>query len=435
MVLVGLDEVEVAALTLRETILAVELDLGNRRGVGESGIRVAPRRVELRVAVQVAGVLDNPDKLLARVVERELDLVRRGGNRLRARELELLNEVLVGDLCEAAALLCVEVDVINVERAGGKALVGNRAEDLLHGVEGRRGLSCKRDVAEVLEVLELDVDLYLVVLEGNQREREARVAVEPELQRNVQRLLRDAVRQAALAIRNLDNGAGAECAVIAEVGKRGVEACKCGRILRVKARDAGVAARISGRKHRTTIAIHHVEVGELLARGERELVPDVEPLTIVLVDLLAADLNIDVVDQVLAEVGDPRKAVARANDTLVNRRERDLDIDTRDQIAVAADRALDTLAKVADAVEGLLDRLHREVGVTTVQLLPKGNLRVTRKIYVLSAICDKLHQTTRHCLYFTDLKLFWPTRAPDPNTGDSRLSRFSWSRLAHPCPP
>ena len=47
--------------------------------------------------------------------------------------------------------------------------------------------------AEVLDFLELEVDLDLVVLEGDQREREARVAAEPELERDVQRVLRGAV--------------------------------------------------------------------------------------------------------------------------------------------------------------------------------------------------------------------------------------------------
>jgi len=130
-VLEGLDEVEVAALTLRETVLAVELDLGDRDGVAELRVRVAPRGVELRVAVQVAGVLDDPDKLLAGVVERELNLVRRGRDRLRARELELLNQVLVRDLREAAALLRIEVDVVDVERARGKAEVADRRQDVV----------------------------------------------------------------------------------------------------------------------------------------------------------------------------------------------------------------------------------------------------------------------------------------------------------------
>jgi len=48
-----------------------------------------------------------------------------------------------------------------------------------------------------------------------------------------------------------------------------------------------------------------------------------------------------------------------------------------DQVAVAADRACDALAEVGSAVEGLLNRLHREVGVTAVHDLEERDLRVT----------------------------------------------------------
>ena len=49
-----------------------------------------------------------------------------------------------------------------------------------------------------------------------------------------------------------------------------------------------------------------------------------------------------------------------------------------DQVAVAADRACDTLAEVGRAVERLLNRLHREVGVPAVHNLEERDLRVAR---------------------------------------------------------
>ena len=399
-VLVRLDEVEVAALTLRETILAVELDLGDRDGVAELGVRVAPRAVELRVAVKVAGVLDNPHKLLARVVERELDLVRRGRDRLRARELELLNEVLVRDLREAAALLRVEVDVVDVERARNQARIADLVKDRLdRAILAARRTGRRLDVAQVLERVELNVDLDLVVLEGNQREREARVAVEPELQRDVERALRDAALDAVGRNRVRNNRVEAKRTVITRRDDGGVDAREDRRIRRINLRLARRAGRIgAGVQEDTTIAVDHVEVGKLLARGERELIPDVEPLTIVLVDLLATDLNVDVVDHVLAEVRDPRER-GTVRDRVIDRRERHLHVDARNKIAVARDRALDTLAEVTDTVERLLNRLHREVRVAAVELLEERHLRVRREIYVLCTIGDELHKTTGcHCL-------------------------------------
>jgi len=46
--------------------------------------------------------------------------------------------------------------------------------------------------AEIAQVIKLQIDAHLVVLERNQRERQTRVAAEPELQGNVQGVLRRA---------------------------------------------------------------------------------------------------------------------------------------------------------------------------------------------------------------------------------------------------
>jgi hypothetical protein len=76
-----------------------------------------------RTVVNVLIGLDNPDKLLNRVVEVKLDLVGGRTDRLVTCELELLNEVLVGVLGHSAALISVKEDVVNVKRSGDKRLV------------------------------------------------------------------------------------------------------------------------------------------------------------------------------------------------------------------------------------------------------------------------------------------------------------------------
>jgi len=55
------------------------------------------------------------------VVEVELELVAGGGDGLTARELEGLDEVLVGDLGELATLIRVEVDVVDIEGRSDEA--------------------------------------------------------------------------------------------------------------------------------------------------------------------------------------------------------------------------------------------------------------------------------------------------------------------------
>jgi len=144
-VLVRLHQVEVVALALREAVVAVELDLRRHDGVVArhaldtrdrvarlehraippvrvvEGLLALPGANDRAVAADIRVALDDPDKLFRGVVEVELDLVRRARDRLTARELELLDQVLVRDLGEAAALIRVEVDVVDVERRGHKA--------------------------------------------------------------------------------------------------------------------------------------------------------------------------------------------------------------------------------------------------------------------------------------------------------------------------
>ena len=211
-VLEGLDLVEIAALAHLEAIVTVELEEGRddwvvashaldtRDGVARLEHRAVPPVREVEGLLALPGVdigviardvrvaLDHPHELLARVVEVELELVGARRDRLLARELERLDEVLVGDLGELAALVRVEVDVVDVERRGHEVRVVDAVADR---VVVRRELG--RDIpAEVADVVELEVDANLVVLERDEGEREARVAAEPELEGDVERVLRGA---------------------------------------------------------------------------------------------------------------------------------------------------------------------------------------------------------------------------------------------------
>ena len=302
MVLVRLDLVEVATFADLESVVAVELDersdarvlashaLNAGDGVARLKNRSVPPvgEVEWLLALPredggiVAGhegiALDNPDELLARVVEVELELVGGRGDGLTASELEDVDEVLVGDLGELATLISIEVDVVDVE--GGSNQVGSGdsvADDVNVGVLGS-GIE-----AEVADVVEGQVDTDLVVLEGDQRESKTRVAAEPELERDVESVLRSAVA-------NL-------------VGHVGL------------ARDAVIVA---------SLATLHDEVGELgdvanhlgitglLARLLGELIPDVEPLTIVLVNALTTDLELNLANKVVANPVEPAELGTRA---------------------------------------------------------------------------------------------------------------------------
>jgi len=220
--------------------------------------------------------------------------------------------------------------------------------------------------AEVAEVVELEVDADLVVLERDERERQARVAAEPELERDVQRVRRRAVDHLLRAV-----GLTARAVIVA----------------RVAALDEEV------RQHRHVA--NHLGIAGLLARLLRELVPDVEPVAIVLVDALATDLNLNTLDEVVTDPVEPTELRTRAVRRLQrNARERGLEVDAVDQVTVALDRARDALAEARGAVERVLNGLHGKVRVAAVHDLEKSNLRVTREVNVLRTVGDELHKTT-----------------------------------------
>ena len=205
-VLVRLDPVEVVTFTDREAVVAVELEetrdgrvaashaLDAGDGVARLEDRAVPPVGVVEGLLSLPGVddgiiagdegvtLDDPDEFLTRVVEVEFELVGAGGNRLTTSELEDVNEVLVRDLGEFAALIRVEVDVVDVEGGSGEASLGNAVAD---GVGVRRvGVV----PAEVVEGIELEVNADFVVLESNEGEGETRVAAEPELEGDVERV-------------------------------------------------------------------------------------------------------------------------------------------------------------------------------------------------------------------------------------------------------
>ena len=313
------------------------------------------RAVDERVA------LADPDELLHRVVEVELDLVARARDGLGARELQLLDEVLVRLLGEAAALLRVEVHIVDVERRGRERL--DRGRDRLVRLELR--------VRAVDPLLELHIDAHLVVLERDQRDGQARVAAEPELERDVERL-----------------GWAA-------------------RTRRARVRQLGARARLVQRIAR--VALHQHEVvavaNHLIERAHRarilgELRPDLEPVAVLAVDALAANLELDHLDETVAHVVEPAEAVDRGRDRArgaqVDRRENHLHVRAVHQVRVTVDDGRHTLVEVRLAVEGDLNRLHGEVRVALEQHLPERDLRVAADVDILRTVADELKKTTTH---------------------------------------
>ena len=231
--------------------------------------------IEGRAVVYVGIGLDNPDELLARVVEVELDLVGRRADGFITCELNLLEEVLVGVLCHLAALISVKEDIVNVEGGGNKGLLVGSGERHCCGAAGSNYTTKGLDSPEALtNGADVKVDLYLVVLESNKGEGKAGVAAEPEKKGDVECGLRECLAGSANLVGA--TGAGARTRYISECGV--CDVCKLGGVT------------------------NHLEVSALLLRGHGKLVPDVHPVTILAIDALTTNLNLNLGDKLLTNV-------------------------------------------------------------------------------------------------------------------------------------
>ena len=217
-VLVGLHQVEIATIALGEAVVAVELQLGKLHGVdtvlegdgdedgvgttsghtghgagitgvgsGGGGDQVGEGSREGAAdalggggrvpVVEVVGVVEpllalgsairdvlvglhDPNELLAWVVEVQLDLVLLLAGGLVASELQLLDQVLVRDLGEAAALVGIQIDVVDEQRAAVHGDGGHSAG--VGGPVGAVGGGGGPDT--VPPVTELKVNLDLMIL-------------------------------------------------------------------------------------------------------------------------------------------------------------------------------------------------------------------------------------------------------------------------------
>ncbi len=391
-VLVGLHLVEIAALAHLEPVVAVQLEqrcdhgvlarhaLHTGHGVARLQHTAVPPVAEVEGLLTLPGVddgvvarhervaLHNPHQLLTGVVEVQLQLVGRAGDALRTRELQGLDQVLVADLGELAALVRVQVDVVHIQR---RRLQVGRGHAVADGVQVARDLG--RDVpAQVAQVVELQVDAHLVVLQRNQGQSQTRVAAEPELQGDVQR-----------------------------VGRRAVQGLVRGVGLATRAVIVAALTALHQQVGQLRDVAHHLGVAGLLAGLLGQLIPDVQPVAIVLVNALATDLNLHGLDQVVANPVEPAELGTRAvlgeNSDLG---ESSLEVDAVDQVTVTLDGTGDLLTEVGGTVERVLNGLHSEVGVTTVCRLEESNLRVTSEVNILSTIGYELHKTTAsHLLY------------------------------------
>ena len=329
-----------------------------------------------RAVINVLIGLNNPNQLLDGVVEVELNLVGGRTNRLVTGELELSNQVLVGVLGHSAALISVQEDIVNVEGGSNQRLVvgdGGRdslARRILGGITSS-GVGVAAQGSDGPQALinrtNIKVNLDLVVLKGNQGEGKTRVGAKPELKRNIEGGLRKGVTGSAHLAGSL----------------------RVARTINISEGGVGDEGKLSG-------VTNHLEVSTGLLRGHGKLVPDVHPVTILAVNTLATNLNLNLGDELLSGEIQPTgintsvvaSRVSANTHQLVNLGKSDLKISAVCKITITADSALDTTTEIGLSVESLLNRFNSKVGVTSVSDLPEGDLRITSEIYVLCAVSD-----------------------------------------------
>ncbi len=338
--LVWLDKAEIWGAAALEALVAVEADHRGRQWIEERDTWISTgggktiRVVEPFVtALRNAILLDNPDELRTRVVEVEVD-VRGGdvrGDALDWRVLELRNEVIVLGGSEATALGGIQEDVVAVEL---EARRGYR-RDLRARARRRRQRMNRGGPPEVLKAAEVEDQTDGVCLERDQGEGETDVITEPEPEGDHETLRR---------------------------WWRG------GRVV-------------------VNMTNHLVQRFALLSR-RCQFRPDLHPGTEVLVDLLFADLDADILDEGVSNVVDPE--VLFALGTGRDRGEIHLQEHGGQKFGLAGDDATDATAKIRRAVEGDRNGLDGEGRIAPVHLFEEGELGIVREEGILTSTGHQL---------------------------------------------
>ena len=295
--------------------------LAGLHGVGHSHVHVGGIGGEVPQGVQVGGggaVLVAPHQLLHWVVVGQAHQLSGGlgqsADGVTASVLHLLNQVLVALLGEAAALLSIQVHVVGPHLENGGAEV-------------------------VVEVGgQVKVQAHLVVLQSNQRQVQAWVAVEEEDQ---------------------------------------------GQVHTVSGGASGGVQGGSGSSHLAPVS--------LVILTQEHLGVQTPPGLEVLVNTLTTDGQLNGGNSTLSDPAHIQTAVVGGQVSINEGVGSQSHVHVADQVTVAGNGHRHAAGRGWGAVHRLLDVLHSKVGVTLVHSLEEGNLGVTSQIHILRAICDELH--------------------------------------------
>ena len=153
----------------------------------------------------------------------------------------------------------------------------------------------------------------------------------------------------------------------------------------------------------------HLTVVGLLGLVEVELGVETPPLLVVLVNTLTTNGKLNVVDGAL---GDPARSPGVGGVRL------ELEVHVANEITVAGNSDGDATGIGGGTVNGLLDVLHREVGVALVLRLVESDFGVASQVDILGTVRYKLHKTAGHCecfVLYTEKIILGECAFPGPN--------------------
>jgi len=161
------------------------------------------------------------------------------------------------------------------------------------------------------------------------------------------------------------------------------------------------------RQEHLTLTRRHLRVVRLLGFIQVKLRVQTPPALVVLVDALTTDGEFGRLDRTFRNPVAVRGTRLGGETSL----RRQFNVHVTDQVTVAGNSHGDATVVSRVTVRGLFDVFHRKVGVSLVHSLEESDLRVTRKVDILSAIGNQLHETASHfesfCTIYKDFFLAW----------------------------
>jgi hypothetical protein len=183
--------------------------------------------------------------------------------------------------------------------------------------------------------------------------------------------------------------------------------------------ETGVAVEEEDEGEVDSLAVHgsgHLTPVSLLGLVQVKLGVQAPPLLVVLVDALTTDGQLNVVDGTL---GDPARIRGGGSVGL------EFEVHVTDEITVTGDGDGHAAGVGGSTVDGLLDVLHREVGVALVFRLVEGYFGVASQVDILGTVSYELHETTGHCesfVLYTEKIILAKRAFPDPHFSQSNIN-------------